>query len=189
MTCVTLDHPTLAALLAYWQAKRGARSMPSRQDIDPVEMDKRILPHLMLCELADHGNVIRFRLVGTSLARRLGFDPTGQVLAELGTADYFDFLSRVLRRTYVEAVPIYGESTFLWGAKGRLEARHLALPLAAGGETTPSMLLIGTAYSSDDVFPPQIRMLNISARHKPGHCGPVSLDGATLPRARKSNIA
>jgi len=183
-----VDHATLGALLAYWQEKRGKRRMPARQDIDPVEMDKRLLPHLMLCELSEHGGAVRFRLVGTSLAKRLGFDPTGQRLLDLPQSGYFDFLGKLLRRTYVEAAPIYGESAFRWGAKGQLEARHILLPLQAGG-AEPTIILVGTAYSSDEVFPPQIRALNEIARHLPGKCEVVALDTATWPTPRKSHIA
>ncbi len=165
MASELFGHATLGALLQYWQTKRGARRMPARQDIDPVEMDRRLLPHLMLCEIADRGNLVRFRLVGTSLAKRLGFDPTGQLLSDLPETDYFDFLGTLIRRSYAEAAPVYGASTFAWGPRGRLDANHLLLPLSAGG-VEPAIVLIGTAYSSDDVFPPQIRVLNGIAKHR-----------------------
>ena len=158
------DHATLGALFRYWERKRGMRPMPPRHDIDPIEMDRRILPHLMLCEVSELGAVVRFRLVGTSLARRLGFDPTGQRLSELPRADYFDFLGSLVRRVFAEAQPIYAESAFYWASRGRLDARHLLLPLSAGGPEA-AIVLIGTAYSSDDVFPPQIRTLNGIAQH------------------------
>lgn len=161
------NHATLGALLLYWEEKRGARRMPARQDIDPIEMNKRLLPHLMLCEVSEHGNLIRFRLVGTSLVKRLGFDPTGQFFSDLPKGDYMDFLGALLRRAYSEAAPVYGESVFRWGVKGRLDARHLLLPLSAGG-AEPALVLIGTAYNSDEVFPPQIRALNGTARHHIG---------------------
>lgn len=160
-------HTTLGALFRYWEKKRGARNMPARRDIDPIEMDRRILPHLMLCELSDHGNVIRFRLVGTLLARRWGFDPTGQRLSDLPAADYFAYFGALMRRSHVEAAPVYGESRFRWGAKGQLDASHLLLPLSTGG-AQPGIVLAGTAYSSDDVFPPPIRVLNETARHSIG---------------------
>lgn len=161
------NHATLGALLLYWEEKRGDRRMPARQDIDPIEMGKRLLPHLMLCEVSEHGNLIRFRLVGTALVKRLGFDPTGQLLSELPRSDYADFLSSLLRRTYTEAAPVYGESLFRWGAKGRLDARHLLLPLSAA-EGAPAIVLIGAAYSSSEVFPPQICVLNETVLHHPG---------------------
>ena len=159
-----LDHAVLGAVYRYWEKKRAGRPMPARRDIDPIEMDRRLLPHLMLCGISAHANMIRFRLVGTSLAKRWGFDPTGQLLSELPRADYFEFLAALIRRSYVESAPVYAESFFLWGAKGRLDARHILLPLCAGG-TEPSIMLIGVGYSSDEVFPPQIRALNAKAHH------------------------
>ena len=158
------DHATLGALFRYWEKKRGSRAMPARHDIDPIEMDRRILPHLMLCQVSGQGAVVRFRLVGTSLAKRWGFDPTGQRLADLPHADYFDFLGSLVRQVHAEAVPIYGESSFYWASKGCLEARHLLLPLSADG-ADPTIVLIGTHYSSDEVFPPQISVLNRIAQH------------------------
>jgi hypothetical protein len=184
------SHATLGALFAYWEKKRGTRHMPARQDIDPIEMDRRVLPHLMLCELSDHGNVIRFRLVGTALAKRLGFDPTGQCLSDLPEADYFSFLGVLIRRSYADAAPIYGESSFRWGAKGQLDARHLLLPLSAGG-SEPGIVLMATSYSSDDVFPPQIRVLNGIAKHRIGASQPITSTAAAqdLGKPRPANIA
>ncbi len=159
-----LDHATLGALFRYWEEKRGARRMPARRDIDPIEMDRRLLSHLMLCELSERGSRIRFRLVGTSLVKRLGFDPTGQLLADLPEGKYFDFLGKLLLRTYAEAAPVYGESVFRWGAKGRLDARHVLLPLRASSAAS-ALVLVGAVYSSDVVFPPQIVTLGATARH------------------------
>jgi hypothetical protein len=162
-------HATLGALLRYWEKKRGKRRMPARRDIDPIEMDRRVLPQLMLCELSDHGNVIRFRLVGTSLAKRLGFDPTGQHLSDFARSGYLDFLGGLMRRSYAEAAPLYAESAFHWGAKGKLDAHHLLLPLSVSGSEA-GLLLVATAYGSDDVFPPPIRVLDEIAKHRVGLC-------------------
>lgn len=180
------EHAMLGALFRYWEKKRAGRKMPARRDIDPIEMDRRLLPHLMLCAIAEHGNQIRFRLVGTSLAKRLGFDPTGQLFTDLPKAEYFDFLAGLIRRVCVEAAPFYGESQFLWGAKGRLDARHVLLPLSAGG-VEPAIVLIGAGYSSDDVFPPQIRTLNGMARHYIGKRALVTASPAE--KSKSANIA
>ena len=180
------DHATLGALYRYWERKRGSRAMPARHDIDPVEMDRRLLPHLMLCEVTARGEVVRFRLVGTSLAKRLGFDPTGQLLSDLPKAPYFEFVGSLVRRVYAEATPLYGESAFYWASKSRLDACHLLLPLSAGG-AAPAIVLIGTAYSSDEVFPPQICVLNGIAQHCVGKREVVT---SPPPDDRKSaNIA
>jgi hypothetical protein len=161
------NQATLGPLFRYWDKKRGDRAMPTRREIDPIEMGPKLLPHLMLCELADQGSRIRFRLVGTILVKRFGFDPTGQWLGELPKSDYLDYLGKLLRQANAEGAPIYGESNFRWGAKGRLEVRHLLLPLATN-EDQPSMVLIGMSYSSDEVFPPQIRVLDTQGVHTIG---------------------
>jgi hypothetical protein len=167
MSVEVFNHATLGALFRYWDKKRNGRAMPARRDIDPIEMGPKLLPHLMLCELADHGSRIRFRLVGTFLVKRLGYDPTGQWLTDLPKSDYLDFLAKLLRQAYSEAAPVYAASSFRWGVKGRLDAHHLLLPLTTGG-AEPNMVLIGTAYTSEEVFPPQIRALDTQGQHSAG---------------------
>jgi hypothetical protein len=142
--------------------------MPARRDIDPIEMGPKLLPHLMLCELSDHADRIRFRLVGTFLVKRLGFDPTGHWLSDLPKSDYLDALAKALRQTYVEASPLYASSSFRWGAKSRLDAHHVLLPLTAGSGNEPAIVLVGTSYVSEEVFPPQIRTLDTMAQHQVG---------------------
>jgi hypothetical protein len=167
MPAEIFSHATLGALFRYWDKKRNGRAMPARRDIDPIEMGPKLLPHLMLCELADRGNRIRFRLVGTFLVKRLGYDPTAQWLADLPRSDYLDFLAKLLRQSYAEAAPVYAASSFRWGVKGRLDAYHLLLPLTTGG-SEPSMALVGAAYASEEVFPPQIRALDSLGQHSIG---------------------
>jgi hypothetical protein len=167
MVAEVFSHATLSALFRYWDKKRDGRAMPARRDIDPIEMGPKLLPHLMLCELAERGARIRFRLVGTFLVKRLGYDPTGHWLADLPKSDYLDYLAKVLRQTYDEAAPLYAASSFRWGVKGRLDAHHLLLPLTTGGNE-PNMVLVGTAYVSEEVFPPQIRALDALAQHSAG---------------------
>lgn len=64
-------------LYIYWAACRGARAMPARADLDPVEM-KPFLPHLMLFDVL--GDRFRYRLVGTQVVRDFGRDITGSFL-------------------------------------------------------------------------------------------------------------
>ncbi len=167
MAAEVFNHATLDALFRYWDKKRDGRAMPARRDIDPIEMGPKLLPHLMLCELADRGARIRFRLVGTLLVKRLGYDPTGKWLADLPKSDYLEFLARMVRLSYLEGAPIFADSTFRWGVKGQLDAHHLLLPLTTGGSEA-GIVMVGTAYVSDDVFPPQIRQLDALAHHSIG---------------------
>lgn len=164
MSAALVDHPTLASLLAYWQGKRGDRPLPARRDIDPLEMGANLLPHLLLCDLFDRGARVRFRLVGTIVVKRLGFDPTGKYLGDVMTGGYGDLMAALHRLVYCERAPVYGESLFTWGADRRLTARHLLLPLTQDGPD-PAIALAGLVFHSAEPFPPTIRTL-ASASHR-----------------------
>jgi len=157
-------HPVLGSLLRYWQQKRGARSLPSRRDIDPLEMGPDLLPHLVLTDLFDRGTRVRFRLVGTTVVKRLGFDPTGRYLDAETKGGWWDVVGALHRLAYCERAPLYGESEFVWGAGRRLESRHLLLPLTQDGPD-PAIALGAFVFASNEVFPPTLRALCESAAH------------------------
>lgn len=168
MVADALIHPVLDSLLRYWNDKRGVeRLMPERKDIDPLEMGARLLPHLLLCDLLDRGNRVRFRVVGTNIVRRWGFEPTAKYLDE-GLGPYFATLGELHHACFAERAPVYSVSTFRWGVNRELEAHHLLLPLSKGG-FEPAIALAGIAFRSDEVFPPQIRNLNGVARFDERH--------------------
>jgi hypothetical protein len=151
-------HPLLGSLLRYWNDQRENRIMPARPDIDPLEMGPKLLPHLLLCDLQDRGARLRYRLVGTNVVRRWGFDPTGRYLDE-EMGPYFAYLAGLLRQLFAERVPLHASCAFRWGVNRELEANHLLLPLSKGG-IDPAIALVGLTFRSDEVFPPQIRSLN-----------------------------
>jgi len=184
-------HPVLGPLLRYWGEKRDGRLMPERKQIDPLEMGAGLLPHLVLCDLFDRGNRARFRLIGTNVVRRWGFDPTGQTLdEELGA--YFALLGELHHAAFAERAPIHSVSAFKWGVNRELEAHHLLLPLSKGA-FEPAIALVGIAFRSDEVFPPQIRTLNGIARHEERHRSivelPSELERAASPRVSGRSVA
>jgi len=152
------NHTKLGPLLRYWQAQRGNRRMPERKDIDPIEIGPVLLPHLLLCDLVDRGRRIRYRLVGTEVVRRWGFDPTGCFLDE-GMSPYFANLAELNRLVVMERAPVHAVSALCWGVDREIEVHQLLLPLSESG-TEPAIALIGIALRSDEVFPPQIRSLH-----------------------------
>jgi len=164
MTANPQSHPVLGALLRYWQQKRGTRILPARRDIDPLEMAPDLLPHLVLADLFDRGTRVRLRLVGTTVVKRLGFDPTGRYFDAEMTGGWWDLVRGLHRLAYAERAPIYAESEFTWGAGRRLEARHLLLPLTQDGPD-PAIALVAVVFVSNEVFPPTIRALGDGALH------------------------
>ncbi|MGO8915110.1 MAG: PAS domain-containing protein, partial [Stellaceae bacterium] len=60
--------PILRPVLEYWERKRGARPMPARHDIEPLEL-KPYLRHLFLIEVMP-GADFRYRLLGSEITER-----------------------------------------------------------------------------------------------------------------------
>ncbi|MGH7087887.1 MAG: PAS domain-containing protein [Stellaceae bacterium] len=158
-------HPVLGAVLRYWQAKRGARAMPSRREIDPVEMGANLLPHLVLSDLLDRGTRVRFRLVGTAVVKRMGFDPTAGYLGAEPMGGWADLLSALHRLVYAERAPIEAQSEFTWKPDRRLGVEQLLLPLSQDG-SDPAIALAAFVFASADPFPPLLRALPPGAQHR-----------------------
>ena len=77
-----LQSPALGGLLGYWQSKRvGARPMPSRRDLDPVEMAPEWLPLVTLVDIEAGTGRLRFRLIEIAPRDRRRQDKQGQTEA------------------------------------------------------------------------------------------------------------
>jgi hypothetical protein len=59
-----IEHPKLQQLFDYWAAKRGERKMPSRADIDPLELSF-IIGNLILVDVIV-GNPLGFAFACTA---------------------------------------------------------------------------------------------------------------------------
>jgi hypothetical protein len=159
-----IDHPILSPLLHYWQEKRGPRALPARRDIDPLEMGPALLPHLLLGDLLDRGTRVRFRLVGTVVVKRFGFDPTGKYLGEQKSA-WFEMIGALNRLAYAERAPVYAESRLAWSNTRRIDIQQLVLPLTQDGPD-PAIALMGVAFHAAEPFPPTLRALGETAQHR-----------------------
>lgn len=111
-TAVPLD-PRLEAFFAYWRAKRGARAMPRRADIDPIAMDPRLLPYLFLTDVVDGGARFRFRLVGTEAVASIGAELTGRYVDEVNESTlYRDYITALYRRVLERRQPVFSVSLY-----------------------------------------------------------------------------
>jgi hypothetical protein len=127
----------LGALFDYWERKRGARNMPARGDIDPLEMPPRLLPQVQLVELGERGR-LRLRLIGTAIVDAVGKDPT--VFDE----DLRRFLDRLFGSTLKSKRPAVAQS-WLRKAKGPDLGMHwLVTPLSENGRDVSMILAAAT---------------------------------------------
>lgn len=173
-----LPDPLLQRLYDYWLSRRHGRVVPERRDIDPLDMPRALLPHLLLVELEGAGPRIRYRLIGTEIGKRYGEDFTGRYLDEVSGPYYRDLLQDIYRRMRAHAKPIYAEGLFYIGDNIIAKTCRLYLPLAQDGEIT--MALAGQTFPTYpfdrpdffDVIRPAVTGEN--ARHREWLLEPMS---------------
>src|SRR3546814_16000580 len=86
----------LRTLHDYWRAKLNGRGMPSRGDIDPVEIPPTVLPHVILTDILD-GPRFRFRLAGTAIRAAAGLEIKGRYPDELFSGRSSDSIAGIYR--------------------------------------------------------------------------------------------
>lgn len=94
--------PEAQSLWAYWQSKCPPGGLPRRDDIKAKDIPA-LLPNLIIAEPIDGGNDWVYRLVGTAIVERSGFDGTGSSVREIfppGVANAYiaDFQKGVNKR-------------------------------------------------------------------------------------------
>jgi hypothetical protein len=136
----------LQRLYAYWRQKAADRSLPSRADLDPVEIPK-LLPHIMLIDVLPSGGY-HYRLIGTENARAHGINATGRSLDEVLPGP--GYKAHVIA-LYDECVrtrrALYSECLFL-SLEQQGPERHtkvLFLPLSDDGANV-NIVLVGQVF-------------------------------------------
>jgi hypothetical protein len=147
-----IRHPDLRRLYDYWDARRQGRRYPARADIDPVEFSFA-LGNVTLIDVLYDPLRFRFRLMGTLMAQRSGFDLTGRMVDEVPIPEYRDLLLNAYRHLVTTGEPntTIHEQTI----HDRLyEFEVLRLPLAEDGETINMLLLCPMYFEALPTWPP-----------------------------------
>lgn len=84
-TPADLPDRRLRELLGYWRRLRPADGLPGLADVDPVAMGDAV-GYVMLLEALPDGD-FRYRLFGSRIAERAGFDMTGRRTSEVLPTD------------------------------------------------------------------------------------------------------
>jgi hypothetical protein len=137
--------PATAAFYRYWHAQCGTRAMPSRADLDPVDM-RRWLPGVALVEVirrpaADGPYRLRYRLVGTRPTRLRGREVTGLFVED----GYFGASLAAALENYrlviEEKKLVYDWDRTPSPSGFAREGETLLLPLSSDGETVDMVLV------------------------------------------------
>ena len=60
------------SVLDYWRNARNDLTVPLLDALDPLKLEKRVLPYLVVAEHLDDSGLVHFRLVGEEMVRRWG---------------------------------------------------------------------------------------------------------------------
>jgi hypothetical protein len=119
-------------LYAYWQDKRGSRSMPARNEINPADIPQ-LLPYLAIMERA--GDQFRTRLMGSALVTALGQDPTGTHVGHSLSDPSAAEVRAIFECVFKTGHPVFATGEFVLKSSGATRALSmLVLPLSDDGE-------------------------------------------------------
>ena len=139
-----IKHPKLRRLYEYWDGKRGARAMPSRADLDPVDIRFAIGDVILVDVLDEQPPRFRIRLHGTNLSERTNFDLTGKMLDEMPAPEFRELSTRSFRKVLRTREPLHALAARpLDGRTQRYEA--IIMPLSSDGERV-DRLILGMIY-------------------------------------------
>jgi hypothetical protein len=138
-----IETPCLRQLYLYWEARRQGRRFPARRDLDPLDF-RAALGHVLLIDVLYEPLRFRFRLHGSELTARAGYDMTGKPVEALPNPKNRAILIERCHAMLEERRPVrvldrrpLGNRLFGFEA--------IWLPLARDGETI-DMLMAGLVY-------------------------------------------
>jgi hypothetical protein len=162
-------HSDIRIMVEYWRRKAGNRRMPSRSDIDPVEI-KSFLPRITLVDVVADARRFVYRLVGTEEVASRGSDPTGRSVAEAYFAASAEESLVCYEWVARHAEPYCYRDDF-YAPDGALEKQDVIfLPLSEDGESV-NMILV---FYYDYKFHPRVEESSVLLRYhnRPEHDGP-----------------
>lgn len=152
-----LDDPQIMELSAYWHKKQASfddNTLPSRNDIDPIEM-RRLLGNLMIIDISDDHKKHTYRLVGMNIVEHAREDFTGQDAEQHITAKglegtAFRIWLRAMRQSQETAQPVFGDGLLPWRANDSIGCRWGIFPLAADGKNVDKLVICMGFSSAKD---------------------------------------
>lgn len=144
-----LDNPEIVGVFDYWDAKRGDQVLPARRGIDPIDMPRGALGHLLIIKIEDDGRY-RIRLAGTKMAEIFDRDITGHFIDDVLTDDDLKNARRSYDLVASRRQPWCSIMTYVTDSGREFQYQRLTLPLGENGAVTH--LLTGLFLSQDHLL-------------------------------------
>ena len=131
-TADQLQHPVLSDTFQYWDGLRSGAAMPAYAAIDPVDMPRTILRHLVMADVEGDPPDFRFRLMGSSVDKGNGFSGTNKLLTEHHGV-FSDLLLEEYRTVVRLPAPRYSSGTFVRGDELFQKVERVIMPVTHDG--------------------------------------------------------
>jgi hypothetical protein len=142
-----IRHPKLRRLHQYWESKRAGRKMPSRADIDPLEMSF-IIGNLILIDVVEGEPLgFRIRLHGTNLVERVKYELTGKMLDAMPQAEFRELSRRSFTKVSDTGEPLHAHRDRI--LDGRLWRYETVIMPLSSDDVRVDMLLCGLIYDDE----------------------------------------
>ncbi len=126
--------------LEYWIKIRGTRAMPSRADLDPLDI-RQILPHVVLLDVASDPLDFRYRLIGTKIVSQLNNDHTGKWMSEIPHQKPPSTIWSSCETVVNQKLPMTTQIPYEGRNKDFAVSEDIVMPLSADG-TNVTMLFV-----------------------------------------------
>ena len=130
----------LRRLLDYWRSKMKAGKIPARRDLDPLEF-RYVLGHVVIVDVYRNPWRFLYRVHGTELVTRDGFDMTGKWLSEHPEPEYRDRITAAFTVAVESGGIMHGFRNYVVDGRVR-NYEVLALPLADDGVSADKLFVI-----------------------------------------------
>jgi hypothetical protein len=143
-----IKNPKLRQLYEYWDGKRGERQMPSRADLDPLDMTYA-MGNVILVDVTDETpQRFHIRLHGTNLAERAGYELTGKMLDELPVTEFRGLAQQSFTHVARTGAMLHLDRDRLIDGRAR-RYETIIMPLSTDGARV-DRLLIGLVYDDEN---------------------------------------
>jgi len=137
--------PRLRQIHAYWQSRCGDRRMPSRADIDPVDVPA-LLPFIFLVDVLSDPRDFRFRLTGTHFRDFSGLELTGLRIGEAFPPEFAAEVHHHWSSCVDRGLPAVGSGRLWLPGRDHVGWEGVILPLSPDGASA-NMLLGGVIFT------------------------------------------
>ncbi|MFN4282870.1 MAG: PAS domain-containing protein [Alphaproteobacteria bacterium] len=134
-----LADPRIRKVFDYWSGKCRDDVLPSRRDIDPVDIHD-CLSWLMILDVVDGGADFRIRLAGSQVEEAHDRALKGVMIGAMGEGEELAALLARFRKVVATRAPDFRSASLSMVGRAFIEFDRVALPLAEDGRTVTHLL-------------------------------------------------